>query len=140
MPNMLRNPIMAMPNGRTTKSDEMSDRKIGDTSIFYPEWFWEQGFRFADIMILVKKGQTERVAKEVFRKFDNCLMTSWRVNSVANLVAQVYYENSSELRNIVEGIHAIDNVDEVEFSEHVQVVDRRNYEEVEKQIALRAGA
>jgi hypothetical protein len=129
-----------MPNGRTPKSDAMSERKIGETGTFYPEWFWEQGFRFADILILVKKGQTERVAREIFRKFETCLMTTWRVNSVANLVAQVYYKDSLELKNIVEGIHAIENVDEVEFSEHVQIVDRKSYEDVERQIALRLGA
>ena len=140
MRNMLRNPIIAMRNGRSAKADEMSERQIGDTGIFYPEWFWEQGFRFADILILVKKGQTEQVAKEIFRKFDTCLMTSWRVNAVANLVAQVYYKDSFELKNIVEGIHAIDSVDQVEFSEVVQIVDRKGYDEVEKQIAIRGGA
>jgi hypothetical protein len=117
----------------------MSKRKIGETGIFYPEWFWEQGFRFADILVLIKRGQTERVAKEIFRGFENCLMTSWRVNSVANLVIHVYYHDSLDLKNIVEGIHAIEDVDRVEFSEYVEVVDRRSYEEVERQIANRKG-
>ena len=67
-------------------------------------------------------------------------MTSWRVNAVANLVVQVYYKDSFELKNIVEGIHAIDSVDQVEFSEVVQIVDRKGYDEVEKQLASRAGA
>lgn len=128
-----------MRSGSTSKSDAMSKRKIGETGIFYPEWFWEQGLRFADILIMVKRGQTGRVAKEIFRGFENCLMTSWRVNSVANLVIHVYYHDSLDLKNIVEGIHAIEDVDRVEFSEYVEVVDRRSYEEVERQIAKRKG-
>ena len=129
-----------MPNGRRPKASEMKERTIGEAGIFYPEWFWEQGYRFADILVMVKRGQTERVAKEIFSKTKNCLMTSWRVNAIANLAVQVYYETSFELKEIVEGIHAIEDVDRVEFSEYVQIVDRRSYEEVEKQIALRAGA
>lgn len=137
---MLNNPILSMATGRTPKSDAMSERQIGDTGIFYPEWFWEQGFRFADILILVKKGQTARVAKEIYKKNKTCLMTSWRVNAIANLVVQVYYKDSLELKNIVEGIHAIDDVDKVEFSEYVEIVDRKSYEEVEKNIGEQIGA
>jgi len=128
-----------MASGRTAKSDAMSKRKIGETGIFYPEWFWEQGFRFADILILVKKGQTDRVAREIFRKFDNCIMASLRVNALANLVVQVYYYDSNELNCILESIRALDNIDSVEFSEHVQIVDRKSYEEVERDIAGRMG-
>jgi len=67
-------------------------------------------------------------------------MISLRMNTIANLAVQVYYETTFELKEIVEGIHAIEDVDRVEFSEYIQIVDRRSYEEVEKQIALRAGA
>jgi hypothetical protein len=129
-----------MPNGRTPKSDAMNERKIGESGIFYPEWFWEQGFRFADIMILVKKGKAEQVAKEIFEKFETCLMTSWRVNSIANLVAQVYYGDSNELKDIIEGILEIDYVDKVEFTEYVKIVERKSYEQVERDLAIRAGA
>ncbi|HKU49062.1 MAG TPA: hypothetical protein VJP79_03850 [Nitrososphaera sp.] len=129
-----------MPNGRTAKADAMSERKIGETGIFYPEWFWEQSYRFADILILVRKGKTEQVAKEIYAKLNTCIMTSWRVNSVANLVAQVYYQDSLELRDIIETIHSSDFVEKVEFSEYVQIVNRRDYRQVEKEIANRAGA
>jgi len=124
-----------MTNGRTAKSDAMSERIIGETGIFYPEWFWEQGFRFADLMILVKNGKTEEVAKQVYQKFENILFTSWRINTIANLVAQVYYPDSLALKEMIEGILALDNVERVEFSEYVEVVDRKSYEEVEKNIA-----
>ncbi|WP_415282067.1 hypothetical protein [Candidatus Nitrososphaera sp. FF02] len=124
-----------MVNGRTVKSDEMSRRMIGKTGVFYPEWFWEQGFRFADLLVLVKKGQTERVGKEVYKKFNNVLFTSWRINTVANLVVQTYYQNSLELRDLIEGISKIEDVERVEFSEYVNILGRRSYEEVEKNIA-----
>jgi hypothetical protein len=123
-----------MERGRNAKSDQMSDRKIGDTGIFYPEWFWEQNFRFADILILVGKGKTEDVAREVYSRYKNILMTSWRINTIANLVVQAYYADSNMLKDMIEGIEAIDNVERVEFSEYVDVVNRRSYDEVMKDI------
>lgn len=123
-----------MERGRSAKSDQMSDRKIGDTGIFYPEWFWEQKFRFADILILVGKGKTEEVAREVYRRYKNILTTSWRINTVANLVVQAYYSDSNMLKDMIEGIKTVDNVERVEFSEYVDVVNRRSYEEVMKDI------
>ena len=123
-----------------TKLREMNERKIGDTGIFYPEWFWKQGFRFGDLMIQVKKGKTEKVAKEIYQKFENILVTSWRINTIANLVVQAYYKDSLELKEMIEGIHEIEEVDRVEFSEYVHVLDRRDYEEVEKDIGKRIGA
>ena len=123
-----------------TKLREMNERKIGDTGVFYPEWFWEQGFRFADLMIQVKKGKTEKVAKEIYQRFENILVTSWRINTIANLVVQAYYKDSLELKEMIEGIHEIEEVERVEFSEYVHIVDRRDYEEVEKDIGKRIGA
>lgn len=125
---------MAAERGRTAKSDAMNDRKIGETDIFYPEWFWEQNFRFGDIMILVGKGKAEEVAREVYRRYKNILMSSWRINTVANLVVQAYYTDSLMLKEIIEGIRTIDAVDRVEFSEYVDIVNRRSYEEVMKDI------
>jgi hypothetical protein len=123
-----------MATGRTSKSDEMSKRKIGETGIFYPEWFWEQGFRFADLLVMVKKGQTERVGNEIFEKYDNVLYISWRINAIANLGVQAFYEDSLQLKEMIEGIYAMNDVERVEFSEYVQVLHRRSYEDVEKSI------
>jgi hypothetical protein len=36
--------------------------------IDYPEWFWEQGFRVADLLIMVDRGKTEQVAKQIFQQ------------------------------------------------------------------------
>jgi hypothetical protein len=129
-----------MVNGRNTKSTQMNNRKIRETGIYYPEWFWEQGLRFGDLLIQVGKGKTEQVAREVYQKFDNVLVTSWRINTMANLVVQAYYETSLELKEMIEGILSIDNVERVEFSEYVQIVDRRDYDQVEKGVGKLRGA
>ena len=133
---MLVSPTLPMRDEHFSKVEEMNKRKIGNTKIFYPEWFWVQGFRFADILILVKRGKTEQVAKQAFNKYNNVLVSSSRINSVANLNLQVYYKDSNQLREIIEGIMAIDNVDRVEFSEVVSIVDRRSYEQVEHDISI----
>ena len=111
----------------------MKDRKIGDTGIFYPEWFRQQNFEFGDILILVGKGKAEAVAREVYRRYKTVLMSSWRIDTVANLVIQAYYTDSTMLKDMIEEIRTIDNVERVEFSEYVNIVTR-SYEEVMKDI------
>ena len=76
------------------------------------------------------------MAREIYHKFDNVLVTSWRINTIANLAVQAYYKDSVELKDMIEGIHEIDNVERVEFSEYVHLLHRKSYEEVEQDIVI----
>jgi hypothetical protein len=103
----------------------------------YPEWFWEQRFRVADLLIMVNKGQTARVAKEIYERFENCILVTWRINAVANLFGQIYYADSNELDETIEKVKAIENVEKLEFSEIVKVVGRRGQKEIAQHIKRR---
>ena len=81
-------------------------------------------------MMLVRGGKTEQVAKQLFQKHSHVISTSWRINSIANLIAQVYYTDSNMLNDTIESIKAIEYVDKVEFSEIVKVVDRRSTKQI----------
>ena len=125
---MRRYPVLAVSRERDTRFSEKYDLENAHAS--YPEWFWEQNLRVSDLLILVNKGQTGRVAKKIFESFENVIIVSWRVNAIANIFAQIYYKDTDMLNETIEAIRALDNVDRVEFSEIVKIVGRRNHEEI----------
>jgi hypothetical protein len=122
-----------MASERDTRFSEKYD--LENSHANYPEWFWEQDLRVADLLVLVNKGQTGRVANEIYDKFQNAILVSWRINAVANLVAQIYYKDSNMLNETIEQIKALENVGRAEFSEIVKIVGRRSHREIAESIS-----
>ena len=120
----------------TTERDARFSKKydLENSHASYPEWFWEQGLRVADLLILVNKGQTGKVVNEIYNRFESCILVTWRINAIANLFAQIYYSDSNELNETMEAIKAIENVERVEFSEIVKVVGRKSHKEITQSI------
>jgi hypothetical protein len=116
------------------KSGKTASSTRQEYQIDFPEWFWEQNLRVADLLILVDKGKTEQVAKQIFQRNRHVISTSWRINAIANLFAEIYYTDSNMLNDTIESIRAIDNVGKVEFSEIVKVVDRRSTAQIVQDI------
>jgi hypothetical protein len=126
-----------MATERNTRGRAKSDKTASarqEYQIDFPEWFWEKGLRVADLLIMVDNGRTEQVAKQIFQRTEHVISTSWRINAIANLVAEIYYTDSNMLNDTIESIKSIDNVSKVEFSEIVKVVDRRSTAEIHKDI------
>jgi hypothetical protein len=127
-----------MATERNTRNGVKSDKTASSTrqeyQIDFPEWFWEQNLRVADLLILVDKGKTEQVAKQIYQRNRHVISTSWRINAIANLFAEIYYTDSNMLNDTIESIRAIDNVGKVEFSEIVKVVDRRSTAQIVQDI------
>jgi hypothetical protein len=122
-----------MASERDTRFSEKYDLENSHAS--YPEWFWEQNLRVADLLILVSKGQTGRVAKEIYDRFENTIFVTWRINAIANIIAQVYYTDSNMLNETIEQIKGLDNVEKLEFSEIVKIVGRRSHREIAESIS-----
>jgi hypothetical protein len=117
-----------MASERDTRFSEKYD--LENSHANYPEWFWEQDLRVADLLILVNKGKTGKVANEIYERFQNVILISWRVNAIANILAQIYYRDSNMLNETIEEIKAIENVEKLEFSEIVKIVGRRTHKEI----------
>ena len=126
-------PINEMASERDSRFSQKYDLENSHAS--YPEWFWEQDLRVADLLILVSKGQTGRGAKEIYQRFENVILVSWRINAVANLFAQVYYRDSNMLNETIEEIRGIADVEKLEFSEIVKIVGRRSHKEIAANIS-----
>jgi DNA-binding Lrp family transcriptional regulator len=82
------------------------------------------GWRTADILIGVEKGDCVQVAKEILEDYkDNVISTSLRIgNPQVNVSAKVIYKSSQELFNLIQIFRAIPNVAFVEWYEEVEIV------------------
>jgi hypothetical protein len=126
-----------MPNGNTP--DSVLRGRFYTSDFDYPEWYWQRGFRVADILIMVDDGRTEDVAREVFRRQKTVVATTFRLNAVANLFAHAYFVDSQMLNAMIEDVKSIEHVARVEHSEIIQVVDRRDDHEVRRDVRLLQG-
>src|SRR5262245_48521956 len=51
------------------------------------------GWRHGQLLILVEKGNCEQVAREIFNTLRSVESTSLRIDSTANVIAEIYYRN-----------------------------------------------
>ena len=85
------------------------------------------GWRNADLMISVDKGNCEQVAKKLLEERNNVVATSLRIGDPqVNVMAQVFYKNSEELHNLMEDIRSMTSVTSVEWAEVVRIVGSNN--------------
>jgi DNA-binding Lrp family transcriptional regulator len=86
------------------------------------------GWRNADLMISVDKGNCEQVAKKLLEeRSSNVVATSLRIGDPqVNVMAQVFYKNSEELHNLMEDIRSMTSVTSVEWAEVVRIVGSNN--------------
>jgi DNA-binding Lrp family transcriptional regulator len=77
------------------------------------------GWRNAEILIAVEKGNSEQVAKMLLERHDkNIASASLRIGHPdVNVMASVFYRTSEELHSIIEAIRGTPNVTSVEWTE-----------------------
>ena len=68
---------------------------------------------------------SNEIAKRIFQNYSNVLMASVEMDSIANIIAEAYVRNTSELYNMTEAIKRMPEVSDVQFSETVNEVGRR---------------
>jgi DNA-binding Lrp family transcriptional regulator len=81
------------------------------------------GSKMGDAVINVDKGKSREVATDILKKHKNNVMSvSTRINSEHNVAAQILYNNTAELHNILEGIKSIPYVTSLQWSEIVEII------------------
>ena len=81
------------------------------------------GGKMGDAVINVDKGRSREVATNILKKFKNNVMSvSTRINSEHNVAAQIIYNNTAELHNLLEGIKSIPYVTSLQWSELVEII------------------
>ena len=81
------------------------------------------GGKMGDIVVNVDKGKSREVATNILKKYkSNVMSVSTRINSEHNVAAQILYNNTAELHNILESIKSIPYVNSLQWSEIVEII------------------
>ena len=81
------------------------------------------GGKIGDAVINVDKGKSREVATSILKKFkSNVMNVSTRINSEHNVAAQIIYNDTAELHNLLENIKAMPYVTSLQWSEMVEMI------------------
>ncbi|MGC2575085.1 MAG: Lrp/AsnC family transcriptional regulator [Candidatus Nitrosopolaris sp.] len=81
------------------------------------------GGKIGDAVIKVDKGRSREVATNILRKFkSNVMNVSTRINSEHNVSAQIIYNDTAELHDLIESIKSIPYVNSLQWSEIVETI------------------
>ena len=76
-----------------------------------------------DVVINVDKGRSREVAGSILKKFkSNVMNVSTRINSEHNVSAQIIYNDTAELHNLLESIKSTPYVTSLQWSEIVEII------------------
>jgi DNA-binding Lrp family transcriptional regulator len=81
------------------------------------------GGKIGDAVIKIDKGRSREVATNILRKFkSNVMNVSTRINSEHNVSAQIIYNDTAELHDLIESIKSIPYVNSLQWSETVEII------------------
>ncbi|MGC2571608.1 MAG: Lrp/AsnC family transcriptional regulator [Candidatus Nitrosopolaris sp.] len=81
------------------------------------------GCKMGDAVIKVDKGKSREVAGHILKKFkSNVMDVSTRINSEHNVAAQIIYNDTVELHDLLENIKSIPYVISLQWSEIVEII------------------
>jgi DNA-binding Lrp family transcriptional regulator len=81
------------------------------------------GGKMGDIVVNVDKGKSKEVATNILKKYkSNVMNVSTRINSEHNVAAQIIYNDTAELHNLLENIKSIPYVTSLQWSEIVEMI------------------
>jgi DNA-binding Lrp family transcriptional regulator len=113
-----RKPLSTVQRRRVRLEKTILDREYNINSI---DGKWRSGEFFAT----VGNGKTISVAKEIFEKYRNLTTVTTTINNVGNLVAHIYFRDSSEMFTILEDLKRLPDVTNVEYVEHIEKIGER---------------
>jgi DNA-binding Lrp family transcriptional regulator len=83
----------------------------------------KRDLRTGIILVNVERGKAKEVAKMILERHkSNVISSSIRINDQNNVIAEIIYDNSSELHNILEQVKESPYVSSATWSELVEVV------------------
>ena len=105
---------------RRTKLERSILIKSYEINTKYANW------RSGEIFMRVGGGMAEAVGQQLFDNYENNItLVSTTMNNVGNLMAHIYYRNSTEMFSIVEQLKRIKDVQEAIYAEHIQKLGER---------------
>jgi DNA-binding Lrp family transcriptional regulator len=81
------------------------------------------GGKIGEVVINVEKGKSREVAKQILKKFKkNVMSVSTRINAEHNISAQIMYDDTAELHNLLENIKSMPFITSLQWSEIVETI------------------
>ncbi len=83
-------------------------------------------WRSGEFFLKVIKGKAREIAEQTFEKYDkHVTMVTLTSNTVGNMIAHIYFRNSSNMFSIMEDLRRVPNVEDVMYAEHIERVGER---------------
>jgi DNA-binding Lrp family transcriptional regulator len=88
----------------------------------------KQGFRIGEMTIIPDNGASKEIIAGIFSKYAKHIHSiTVKIDGAIILSVSVYFKTTTEIHDIMEGIHSMPGVDQVKFAETVEIIrNKRN--------------
>jgi DNA-binding Lrp family transcriptional regulator len=88
----------------------------------------KQGFRIGEMTVIPENGSSKEVTNAIFSKYaNNILSITVKIDGIISLAVLVYFKTTTEIHDIMAGIHSMPGVQRVKFAETVEIIrDKRS--------------
>lgn len=88
----------------------------------------KQGFRIGEITVLPENGSSKEIVGEIFSRYPNYILSvTVKIDGGIILTVLVYFKTTSEMHDLMIGIHSMPAVEHVKFAETVEIIrNKRN--------------
>ncbi len=95
----------------------------------------KQGFRIGEMTVFPKNGSGKEIVNKIFSKYPNHVLSiAIKIDGTIILSAMVYFRTTPEIHDIMTDIHSMAGVENVKFSETVDIL-RDNNSQIAKTVA-----
>jgi DNA-binding Lrp family transcriptional regulator len=88
----------------------------------------KQGFRIGEIIVITENGASEETISRILLKYPNHILSiTLKIDGGIMLGVLVYFRTTTEIHDIMVGIHSMPGVENVKFAETVEIIrNKRN--------------
>ncbi len=96
----------------------------------------KQGFRIGEMTVIPENGAGKEIVTRLFSKYANHILSiTVKIDGAIILAVLVYFKTTTEIHDIMVGIHSMPGVMQVKFAETVEII-RNKENEVGKALTL----
>jgi DNA-binding Lrp family transcriptional regulator len=88
----------------------------------------KQGFRIGELTVVARNGVSKEIIGRIFSKYPNHILSiTVKIDSAVILAVLVYFKTTTEIHDMMIGIHSLPAIEHVKFAETVEIIrNKRN--------------
>src|SRR5688572_30827343 len=95
----------------------------------------KQGFRIGELTVIPENGATKEIIRGIFSKYANHILSiTVKIDGAIILAVLVYFKTTTEIHDIMVGLHSMPGVQQVKFAEALEII-RNKRNEIGKTVA-----